>query len=132
MSNGTYILFMTFRDTLNVSVGSLGTLTIDSGEYCYIGSAMNGLEQRIRRHMMRDKKMRWHIDRLTVLTEEKEAYVSDVPIPECVLADMAERSGCTPVHKGFGCSDCRCRTHLFLVTERAKRELLKTSSLTVF
>ncbi|MCL1984109.1 MAG: GIY-YIG nuclease family protein [Methanomassiliicoccaceae archaeon] len=129
--NGTYLLFMTFPVTFRADIGSLGTLTMERGEYCYVGSAMNGLDQRIRRHLSSDKRMRWHIDRLTVCAEEKHAYISET-IPECVLAEMAVQSGCIPVHKGFGCSDCGCRTHLFMVSGTSKRELLNISSAAPF
>jgi Uri superfamily endonuclease len=50
VSKGSYALFMRFSETFSVSVGALGNVTITKGEYCYAGSAMNGLDQRIRRH----------------------------------------------------------------------------------
>jgi len=117
---------MVFRDPFKVDVGSLGTLEIGEGEYCYVGSAMNGLDQRIRRHMSPKKHMRWHIDRLTSSADGTEAYASCVA--ECGLARMAEDSGCIPVFKGFGSSDCGCRTHLFFVDGASKQTLLNMSA----
>ena len=129
---GTYILFLSFRTPRKIHVGSLGMLDIGEAEYCYVGSAMNGLDGRIGRHMSVEKKMRWHIDRLTVSADSKEAYVPPGSVPECGLSAMALDSGCVPVFKGFGCSDCRCGTHLFLVDGRSKEEFLNISGAVPF
>ncbi|MDR0335394.1 MAG: GIY-YIG nuclease family protein [Methanomassiliicoccaceae archaeon] len=128
---GSYLLFITFSRTVTADVGALGTLTAEEGEYCYAGSAMNGLDQRIGRHLSKEKRMRWHIDFFTVLADSAEAFVS-FERDECELADMAERSGCIPAFRRFGASDCRCPTHLFRVTGRAKKELLEMSGATPF
>ena len=130
---GTYLLFLVFEEGRTVTAGSLGTLDIRPGEYCYAGSAMNGLEGRIGRHMEREKKMHWHIDRLTVCADRMESYVSaDVPVTECTLADMARDAGCKEAFKGFGCSDCGCRTHLFLTDGGSKQKLINISGTTPF
>jgi len=132
MLKGTYLLFMTFLNDRRVDAGSLGAIEINAGEYCYVGSAMNGLRRRIERHLSPEKTIRWHIDRLTVTADAKEAFVSLAPIPECELAEMAEREGCIPVFKGFGCSDCRCDTHLFATDGRSKQRLLDSSDTVPF
>jgi len=128
---GSYLLFVTFRGPVRTDVGSLGTLDIAEGEYCYAGSAMNGLDQRIRRHLSKEKKMRWHIDRLTTVADAAEAFAS-FGKDECELAEIAEKCGCAPVFKGFGSSDCGCRTHLFYVTEITKKLLLNASGAVPF
>ncbi|MDR0791421.1 MAG: GIY-YIG nuclease family protein [Methanomassiliicoccaceae archaeon] len=131
MRKGTYVLFMTFRIPHILSVGTLGPLNINAGEYCYIGSAMNGLDSRIMRHLSGEKKMRWHIDRLTIVADGMEAYTS-AGIGECGLARIAVSSGCVPVFKGFGSSDCECDTHLFAVDGHSKEELLRRSAVLPF
>jgi Uri superfamily endonuclease len=131
MRKGTYILFLTFHTTQNVNVGALGTLTVEKGEYCYVGSAMNGLDSRILRHLSKKKKIRWHIDNLTLSADEAEAFISS-DTKECELARIAEDSGCVPVFKGFGSSDCDCFTHLFAVNVHSKEELLRTSAVLPF
>lgn len=125
---GTYLLFLCFREPHTISVGSLGTLNVGAGEYCYVGSAMNGLESRLERHMRKEKKMHWHIDRLTVQADTTEAYVPSEPTGECVLSAAAGDSGCIPVFEGFGSSDCRCRTHLFMTDGRSKQKLLTVTA----
>ena len=127
---GTYVLFLTFYSPFSSEVGSLGRLDLPSGESCYVGSAMGGLDHRLDRHLSKEKRICWHIDRLTVRADRMEAYESyPDPIPECDLAHIAEGSGCVPMHKGFGCSDCRCDTHLFLVDPDSKTELIRGASL---
>lgn len=111
---GTYILAIDLDSDLEIRVGALGTILFPAGTYCYVGSAMGGLDQRLSRHLTREKSMRWHIDRLTSAASDVRAFVSfPDPVPECGLARMAEECGMAPSAKGFGCSDCGCRTHLF-------------------
>ncbi|MCL2786773.1 MAG: GIY-YIG nuclease family protein [Methanomassiliicoccaceae archaeon] len=129
--NGTYLLFLRFTERRDVTAGSLGTLTVAAGDYCYVGSAMNGLDSRIERHFRKEKTMRWHIDRLTVIADAMEAYVS-MTRKECELSTIAEECECVPVFKGFGSSDCGCVTHLFRVNDETKLRLLNLSAVTPF
>lgn len=111
---GTYILVIRLGSDAEVRVGALGTFSFPAGDYCYVGSAMGGLDQRIRRHMAREKTLKWHADYLTTIADEVDAMVSyPDPVPECDLARMAVECGMVPSVEGFGCSDCHCRTHLF-------------------
>jgi Uri superfamily endonuclease len=91
---------------------------------------MNGLEARTRRHLEARGKKRWHIDYLMELAEEREALLvpSEDDI-ECALADRLRSlpGTCEPI-AGFGSSDCRCRSHLFLIDEQASRELKRHTS----
>lgn len=126
---GTYVLFFTLRES-EIRVGSLGTLSFPAGRYCYAGSAMGGLDQRIGRHLSKEKTMRWHIDYLTSVCEDAEAYESyPDPIQECALAHLAESCGAVPCTKGFGCSDCRCVTHLFTVDAESEASIITSAGL---
>lgn len=111
---GTYVLAITLDSDRDIAVGALGTLHFPAGTYCYVGSAMSGLDQRLRRHLTRDKVHRWHVDYLVAEAADVRAYESHPDfVPECELARMAADSGMTCAAKGFGCSDCSCATHLF-------------------
>lgn len=133
MRKGTYVLAVFLDEPFEGRVGSLGDITLDRGMYCYVGSAMNGLDQRIGRHLSRDKVMRWHIDRLTSAAEREEAYESYPDcIPECRLAAAAASCGMEPSVKGFGCSDCKCQTHLFKATPDSLRRLVSEAGLSAF
>ena len=70
---GTYILIITLGSDIVLDVGALGPLHFPKGLYCYVGSAMGGLDQRVSRHLSKDKKVRWHIDRLTMAADSVEA-----------------------------------------------------------
>ena len=89
---------------------------IEAGLYAYVGSAQSNLEQRIRRHLRKNKQLFWHIDYLLNdnATEISKVFVKNAArIEECALADALKAEG-EPV-KRFGSSDCTCRSHLFRV-----------------
>ncbi len=130
---GTYVLFLHFSEDRKIRVGALGLLDVSEGDYCYVGSAMAGLDQRLRRHLSKEKNIRWHIDYLTTVCDDISAYESyeDI-VPECDLARLLTDIGCEPVFKGFGCSDCDCLTHLFRVEKEAVISALIERKLTKF
>lgn len=108
---GTYVLVMELPAPVTIAIGALGPLSFTAGSYAYVGSAMNGLRQRIARHLRRDKKTHWHIDYFL-----REATVTWVwhalhGQRECDIA--AALAASFDAVEGFGCSDCRCRSHLF-------------------
>ncbi|MFQ5712080.1 MAG: DUF123 domain-containing protein [Candidatus Geothermarchaeales archaeon] len=107
-----YALILELPDDVEVWVGSLGRLHLRGGFYAYIGSALTGLEARIRRHLREEKTKRWHIDYL-----EPQKFVRAVAIGrtrermECQVVE--ELKGGFEAVKGFGSSDCGCESHLF-------------------
>ncbi len=109
---GTYLLVMTLPDDTSLTVGRRGVIHFQKGCYAYVGSAFNGLEQRIQRHLRTDKKTHWHIDYLLPFTEIVEIfYKENTQREECRLAQTLYRNF-TNI-PGFGCSDCACTSHLF-------------------
>lgn len=130
---GTYVLAIVLDSDRDIRVGALGTFHFPAGMYCYTGSAMAGLDQRLSRHLRRDKTLRWHVDYLTSVADDVRAVESyPDPIPECVLAKMAEECGMEPFVEGFGCSDCRCRTHLFSCDPDSVARLVEAGGLVSF
>lgn len=101
----TYLLIMELSQDAQIEVGKLGTIPFKRGTYIYVGSAPS--EKRLERHLRKDKKMRWHIDYFLEKAEIKRIYI--VEGKEC---ETAQKVG-LPCIKGFGCSDCRCLSHLF-------------------
>ncbi len=112
MNCGAYILILILDDHKDITVGALGELHFSPGALAYVGSAMGGLEQRIARHLREDKRLHWHIDYL--LQHARITRVIRVPAGErleCqIAAALAAKLEAVP---GFGCSDCRCVSHLF-------------------
>lgn len=117
--SGTYVLVFELTEAFHGTIGVLGFQHLDSDMYAYVGSARGGLDQRLSRHFRSQKAMRWHIDRLTVNAQKMKAYeFQEGRISECDLGNMLVAQNAIPVLKGFGCSDCRCETHLFSLDER--------------
>lgn len=109
---GTYILFVRLPFSMPLVIGGLGKIEFKEGYYAYVGSALGGLEQRIGRHLRREKTLYWHIDYLLlralvydVITIESEDR------KECQIATKLAES--LPCVEGFGSSDCSCQSHLF-------------------
>lgn len=109
---GCYILIIELKDNITIQIGKIGNLLFKKGFYAYIGSALNGLEQRINRHLKAEKKIRWHIDYLLqhgIII--KIFYKENNKKEECNIAKKFEEKLLSI--SGFGCSDCKCHSHLF-------------------
>jgi Domain of unknown function DUF123 len=59
---GCYSLIIYLRKKTLIRIGKLGQAVFPAGTYVYTGSAMGGLEPRLKRHLRSKKKLRWHID----------------------------------------------------------------------
>lgn len=113
-NGGAYLLILLMSDAKTIDVGALGPIDFPKGRYAYAGSALNSLEARVGRHFSKEKKVHWHIDHLMAEARPLEALVlrSDEDV-ECMLNQMVgSMEGARPIAPGFGCSDCRCSTHL--------------------
>ena len=109
---GTYLLVMELHEDTSIMVGKHRIIHFKKGYYVYVGSALNGLEQRIQRHLRTNKKNHWHIDYLLHFTEIVEIlYKENTLREECSIARLLKRNF-TNI-PGFGCSDCSCKSHLF-------------------
>ena len=124
---GTYALILHSEpENQQIGVGALGRLNFKEGYYCYGGSALSGIEARLKRHIkIKGKKKHWHIDYL----REKTRFISAIAWPtsikkECSLSqkisDMSE-----DYIPNFGCSDCHCSSHLFHFKNNPTGEILK-------
>jgi Uri superfamily endonuclease len=95
-----------------LKIGKLGELEFEGGYYAYIGSAMNGLEARITRHLRTKKKMFWHIDYLLKYGKIIDIfYKISQKKNECNFADNLAVELESIIN--FGSSDCNCKSHLF-------------------
>ena len=118
---GNYILLLELNESHRISVGRLGVLRFLKGFYAYVGSALNGLESRVARHLRQSRKRHWHIDYLL----DRAIIFGVILIPgeekvECILArTLGQRLLCIGC---FGSSDCRCSGHLFFAADESKLE----------
>ena len=109
---GTYILLIKLPNRCKIRIGHLGVLDFNEGYYAYIGSALNSLEGRIKRHLRNEKKLFWHIDYLLKIANINDIYYKcGRKKEECELAGkLGEKFNCI---NGFGASDCKCTSHLY-------------------
>ena len=113
---GVYVLIIQVDEDTDMNVGALGRLTFKKGLYAYVGSAQNNLEQRVKRHIRKEKRRFWHIDYLldNDATKVVEVFHKQADkTEECAIAKVIGKRG-EPVD-GFGSSDCSCKSHLFRI-----------------
>jgi sugar fermentation stimulation protein A len=115
--SGNYLILLELPEEQTLEVGSLGSILFTAGWYVYTGSAQKNLSRRINRHLRKIRKQtHWHIDYLTPYTRTLKALpIMTYRNLECDLArDLGALGG--QAIPGFGCSDCRCGSHLFYFT----------------
>ncbi len=114
----TYQLHISLNCAITIRVGRLGCFLFPAGNYIYTGSAKRNMAARIRRHLLKRKTKRWHIDYLLVRPEATIIHVDYSPASECGLNQDTLGEITAP---GFGASDCRagCGSHLKFVTPDA-------------
>jgi len=121
---GTYILLMSINSDKSIQIGKLGNIHFKKGWYVYIGSALNGLEGRIKRHLRSEKKHHWHIDYLLVYAKIKKVYIKrGIVKEECSVSQSFSHS--FDMIPNFGCSDCSCKSHLYVGEKTSFESLIK-------
>ncbi len=121
---GTYCLFFKIGD---INIKTRGKeFSLKSGMYVYVGSAFGsgGLKARIERHLRREKKLHWHIDYVStdVSFEMLSILILRNRKLECQMAEVLNKM-LKPI-KGFGCTDCKCESHLFNIEEKRLKGIL--------
>jgi Uri superfamily endonuclease len=113
-STGVYCLMINLKEKSTIKIGKKGKTIFEKGCYVYVGSALNSLKARINRHLKQEKKLHWHIDYLlkSEQSEIVEVHYTLTKNPlECQLAHEISKKGIGM--EKFGCSDCKCHSHLF-------------------
>lgn len=126
----TYCLLIDLMKDSKIQIGKLGNLEFNKGYYVYVGSALNSLEGRIKRHLRDEKKLFWHVDYLLNSSNARIVNVIFENSPqkwECEIAS-AIASKSVQIDK-FGCSDCKCRSHLIYFESK---DYAERSSLNAF
>ena len=114
-TKGVYVLLIHLDIMSDVQAGKR-KFHLENGYYGYVGSALSGLERRLARHMRSEKKFHWHIDYLLDEAKIVEIICSETAEnKECALAQTLSRQ-LLFIH-GFGCSDCKCQSHLFYCSD---------------
>ncbi|MCD7781159.1 MAG: GIY-YIG nuclease family protein [Methanosphaera sp.] len=115
VDKGNYCLIINVTKDGTIKVGSKGFIDFHRGYYVYVGSALNSLSKRIKRHISSDKKKHWHVDYLLL---DKNTKIEEVIYTHCTNKIECEVS--LYINKkvdnyieSFGCSDCDCKSHLY-------------------
>ncbi len=126
---GSYLLILRMPGSTEIQVGRLGRIGFGPGWYAYAGSAFGpgGLAARLRHHLAPVQKQHWHIDYLRAEAKVMEIWMAVGPPSRehdwaAVLA-KAPRPG--KAVSGFGCSDCRCPSHLLHFDLRPGEDLIR-------
>ena len=127
---GSYCLIINVEKDTKIKIGKkLGIINFKKGCYVYVGSAMNSIESRVKRHLSDNKKKHWHIDYLLLNKNSK--------IKKIYTKESGEKLECEIAKKiieneesiaDFGCSDCKCHSHL-IYFKNSKLANLKVSSI---
>jgi Uri superfamily endonuclease len=111
-----YVLWIILERRIKRSIGKLGPICFKKGNYFYVGSAEKNFDSRIRRHISKKKKKFWHIDHLLSCAQATIHKVCSGSKSECALSRFFLLNGFEYV-RGFGCSDCKCVSHLFFTQD---------------
>ncbi|WP_457680967.1 GIY-YIG nuclease family protein [Thermovibrio sp.] len=114
---GTYLLLFSIIRPLRFKLKSGRKFSLKPSLYLYAGSAFGsgGLRARVLRHLRKEKRLHWHLDYITTSSSflPLEVWLVEGKRLECEAARIL-LNYCEPI-LGFGCSDCKCPSHLFLI-----------------
>ena len=112
---GTYALVLSSTADRIIRIGRLGRTQTHSGFYVYVGSAFGpgGVRARVGHHQIRSVRPHWHIDFLRACTTLEQVWYSYDLVPREHHWARLLRRGASACVEGFGCSDCKCESHLY-------------------
>lgn len=127
---GSYVLVMEMTKDKKIHIGKKGQVMFPTGWYVYIGSAMNSIEKRVKRHFSKEKKHHWHIDYLLDYAQLRKAFYKESDEwEECKIAGLFAAE-CKSI-PAFGSSDCSCDSHLFYGNKKKLGRLIKNAEMNV-
>ena len=85
---GSYTILLRVPEDRSIKIGKIGIKQFSKGYYAYIGSALNGIENRLKRHMKSDKKLHWHIDYLLQHSDIDLIYYKASKTKPCGLSQL--------------------------------------------
>lgn len=116
-NKGIYLLEIYASNNFYIKHNNFSDINFKKGYYYYVGSAQRSLLKRIKRHILKNKIIRWHIDFITSLQQTKIKRIFILQdankLFENLLAERLNTVLQTPAI-GFGSSDDKkVSSHLF-------------------
>jgi Uri superfamily endonuclease len=112
---GSYILIIKSKKNFKIKIGKIGEVYFKKGYYLYIGSSKKTYKSRILRYLNKIKRKHWHIDYLII---NKNIIIIGFILllnkNECDISNTLYNNKFKYINK-FGCSDCKCKSHLYYV-----------------
>jgi Uri superfamily endonuclease len=113
---GIYCLIFE-NQACRLEVGKKGEFLFPAGFYIYVGSALGpGGLKRVIRHIKlsrnKDRKPRWHVDYINLSPSFRLVSAICALTSARLECELACRIGGN-LAPGFGCTDCKCSSHLF-------------------
>lgn len=125
---GSYLLLIKLNEDRNIKYGIRKNNLFKKGYYVYVGSALNNLEKRIQRHLRSNKKKHWNIDFFLEYGIIINVYYKEnVYREECYIAGLL-KDIFLPI-LNFGSSDCKCKTHLFYISQYKLKNFLRKNKM---
>lgn len=123
---GVYCLIFENR-TCKLEIGKKGEFSFYAGFHIYVGSALGpGGLKRVKRHISlsrnQNRNPRWHVDYLHLSPAFRLASAVYAFTSARLECELASRIGGDSV-SGFGCTDCKCSSHLFYRTRSPLLEI---------
>ncbi|KAF0152082.1 MAG: hypothetical protein FD143_1376 [Ignavibacteria bacterium] len=118
-NSGVYLLEIQVREPIQIKAKKFLNHKFPKGFYYYSGSAQKNLQQRIERHLRKEKIIHWHVDHLTAnpSAEIKTVFIANEAnkILECEMIKTLQINFEMEIAvEGFGNGDCiNCNSHLF-------------------
>jgi len=113
---GTYALILQSFSKSKIQIGRWRQIDIVPGYYVYVGSAFGpgGVLSRVSRHFKKKKPKHWHIDYLRNFVAPLGVWYTHEPehFEHRWARTLYTTDNMHPI-QGFGCSDCKCYSHLF-------------------
>ncbi|UCH96781.1 MAG: DNA/RNA nuclease SfsA, partial [Candidatus Aminicenantes bacterium] len=116
---GSYLLIFYNEQPFKKTIGPVGEREFKKGYYVYVGSAMQSLEKRIKRHLRKRKKIHWHLDHISPgYMKMKKVYPIRRPdrIEEALARGLL--AICDSYVMDFGASDSGLPSHFFYFSSR--------------
>jgi len=108
---GSYILLIEVDQSIELIVRK-NKWFLREDIYAYVGSAMNGIWQRVSRHLRKNKKKHWHIDYLLKFAKIKAVVMYPGKREEELSRTLSKYFEGV---QGFGATDLRLKSNLYRV-----------------